>query len=343
MKIFVTGSAGFIGSNFVLEWLSENKGPIISYDKLTYAGNKTNLASCLADSRHTFIHGDICETEKLTKIFNDFRPLLVVNFAAESHVDRSIDSPKLFFDTNVIGALSLFDACHKYFQGLSEENKNKFKVLQISTDEVYGSLSKEDDPFTEENRFKPNSPYSASKASSDHIARSYHATYSLPVLISHCSNNYGPYQHPEKLIPLTILNLISGKKVPVYGEGKQIRDWIFVKDNCEAQIKILEDGEVGQVYNVGGDCERENIEVVELICNILQDLKPSTNSKPYKDLISFVKDRPGHDYRYAINNKKIKSNLLWKPKESFESGLLKTVQWYLQNDKWIKEILEESE
>ena len=342
MNILVTGSAGFIGSNFVMEWLSENQGSVISFDKLTYAGNKLNLASCLSNSRHTFINGDICETEKLLKIFNDFRPIFVVNFAAESHVDRSILSPKLFFDTNVMGTLSLLEVCYKYFQNLSEENKNKFKILHISTDEVYGSLSKGDDPFTEEHRYEPNSPYSASKASSDHIARSYHATYSLPVLISNCSNNYGPYQHPEKLIPLTILNLISGKEVPVYGEGKQIRDWIFVKDNCEAQIKILKEGEVGQVYNVGGENEKENIEVVELICDILQNIKPAPSNKPYKDLISFVKDRPGHDYRYAIDNNKIKANLLWKPKESFESGLRKTVKWYLENGFWIKEILKQT-
>ena len=261
--IFVTGSAGFIGSNFVTEWLSRRKGQVISYDKLTYAGNLMNLDSCLKDSRHTFIKGDICQTDRLTKIFRDFEPSLIINFAAESHVDRSIASPKPFFETNVIGTLGLFEACRRYFETLSGNKKKNFRVLQISSDEVYGSLSKKGKSFTEENRYKPNSPYSASKASSDHIARSYYVSYSLPVLISNCSNNYGPFQHPEKIIPKTITNLLSGKKVPIYGNGQQIRDWLFVKDNCKAQIKILEEGAIGQVYNVGGDNEKENLEVVE--------------------------------------------------------------------------------
>ena len=338
--IFVTGSAGFIGSNFVTMWLEKKKGPVISYDKLTYAGNRNNLNSFLENSKHTFFEGDICQTDNLLNLFREYEPKFIVNFAAESHVDRSITSPHIFFKNNVMGTLSLFEACRQYYSELSENRKDDFRILQISTDEVYGSLSLEEKSFTEENRFKPNSPYSASKASADHIARSYYFTFSLPVLISNCSNNYGPFQHPEKIIPLTILNLLSGRKIPLYGDGRQIRDWIFVKDNCEAQLKILEKGINGEVYNVGGDNEKENIEVVELICEILQEMKPSPASKSYKDLISFVEDRPGHDYRYSIDNSKISGQLGWKPKVPFRSGLQKTVEWYLNNSNWVKEILE---
>jgi len=338
--IFVTGSAGFIGSNFVTMWLEKKKGPVISYDKLTYAGNRNNLNSFLENSKHTFFEGDICQTDNLLNLFREYEPKFIVNFAAESHVDRSITSPHIFFKNNVMGTLSLFEACRQYYSELSENRKDDFRILQISTDEVYGSLSLEEKSFTEENRFKPNSPYSASKASADHIARSYYFTFSLPVLISNCSNNYGPFQHPEKIIPLTILNLLSGRKIPLYGDGRQIRDWIFVKDNCEAQLKILEKGINGEVYNVGGDNEKENIEVVELICEILQEMKPSPASKSYKDLISFVEDRPGHDYRYSIDNSKISGQLGWKPKVPFRSGLKKTVEWYLNNSNWVKEILE---
>ena len=251
--IFVTGSAGFIGSNFVTMWLEKKKGPVISYDKLTYAGNRNNLNSFLENSKHTFFEGDICQIDNLLNLFREYEPKFIVNFAAESHVDRSITSPHIFFKNNVMGTLSLFEACRQYYSELSENRKDDFRILQISTDEVYGSLSLEEKSFTEENRFKPNSPYSASKASADHIARSYYFTFSLPVLISNCSNNYGPFQHPEKIIPLTILNLLSGRKIPLYGDGRQIRDWIFVKDNCEAQLKILEKGINGEVYNVGGD------------------------------------------------------------------------------------------
>ena len=338
--IFVTGSAGFIGSNFVTMWLEKKKGPVISYDKLTYAGNRNNLNSFLENSKHTFFEGDICQIDNLLNLFREYEPKFIVNFAAESHVDRSITSPHIFFKNNVMGTLSLFEACRQYYSELSENRKDDFRILQISTDEVYGSLSLEEKSFTEENRFKPNSPYSASKASADHIARSYYFTFSLPVLISNCSNNYGPFQHPEKIIPLTILNLLSGRKIPLYGDGRQIRDWIFVKDNCEAQLKILEKGINGEVYNVGGDNEKENIEVVELICEILQEMKPSPPSKSYKDLISFVEDRPGHDYRYSIDNSKISGQLGWKPKVPFRSGLQKTVEWYLNNSNWVKEILE---
>ena len=338
--IFVTGSAGFIGSNFVTMWLEKKKGPVISYDKLTYAGNRNNLNSFLENSKHTFFEGDICQIDNLLNLFREYEPKFIVNFAAESHVDRSITSPHIFFKNNVMGTLSLFEACRQYYSELSENRKDDFRILQISTDEVYGSLSLEEKSFTEENRFKPNSPYSASKASADHIARSYYFTFSLPVLISNCSNNYGPFQHPEKIIPLTILNLLSGRKIPLYGDGRQIRDWIFVKDNCEAQLKILEKGINGEVYNVGGDNEKENIEVVELICEILQEMKPSPASKSYKDLISFVEDRPGHDYRYSIDNSKISGQLGWKPKVPFRSGLQKTVEWYLNNSNWVKEILE---
>ena len=321
-------------------WLEKKKGPVISYDKLTYAGNRNNLNSFLENSKHTFFEGDICQTDNLLNLFREYEPKFIVNFAAESHVDRSITSPHIFFKNNVMGTLSLFEACRQYYSELSENRKDDFRILQISTDEVYGSLSLEEKSFTEENRFKPNSPYSASKASADHIARSYNFTFSLPVLISNCSNNYGPFQHPEKIIPLTILNLLSGRKIPLYGDGRQIRDWIFVKDNCEAQLKILEKGINGEVDNVGGDNEKENIEVVELICEILQEMKPSPASKSYKDLISFVEDRPGHDYRYSIDNSKISGQLGWKPKVPFRSGLQKTVEWYLNNSNWVKEILE---
>ena len=335
---FVTGSAGFIGSNFVEMWLDKKKGSVISFDKLTYAGNKNNLKSFIQNSKHTFFEGDICQTEKLLNIFREYEPKYIVNFAAETHVDRSINYPNKFFKNNVIGTLSLFEACRQYYAELPDKKKTDFRILQISTDEVYGSLSLGERSFTEKNRYKPNSPYSASKASGDHIARSYSVTFSLPVLISNCSNNYGPFQHPEKLIPLAILNLLSERKVPVYGDGRQIRDWIFVKDNCEAQIKILENGINGEVYNVGGGNEKENIEVLELLCEILQEIKPSLTT-PYKDLISFVEDRPGHDYRYSMDFSKMSNQLGWKPKESFRTGLQKTVEWYLGNPDWVKEIL----
>ena len=333
--ILVTGAAGFIGSNFVKECLSNPDERVVSLDQLTYAGNLSNLEFCVNNPAHIFVKGDINDEEKVSEILEEYKPNKIVNFAAESHVDRSISSPEIFFQTNVLGTFRLLEASRKYFEGLSKEKKEIFRILHISTDEVYGSLAELEKPFNEENRFKPNSPYSASKASSDHIARSYFKTFSLPVMISNCSNNYGPYQHPEKLIPLTILNLLEDKEIPVYGDGKQIRDWLYVEDHCRAVKTILDNGDIGEVYNVGGNNEMQNIQVIEIICDLLEVYSPRKSGKEYKDLIKFVKDRPGHDTRYAINNNKIKEKLSWIPNESFESGIQKTLQWYLTNKEWV--------
>ena len=333
--ILVTGAAGFIGSNFVKECLSNPDERVVSLDQLTYAGNLSNLEFCVNNPAHIFVKGDINDEEKVSEILEEYKPNKIVNFAAESHVDRSISSPEIFFQTNVLGTFRLLEASRKYFEGLSKEKKEIFRILHISTDEVYGSLTELEEPFNEENRFKPNSPYSASKASSDHIARSYFKTFSLPVMISNCSNNYGPYQHPEKLIPLTILNLLEEKEIPVYGDGKQIRDWLYVEDHCRAIKTILDNGNIGEVYNVGGNSEMQNIQVIETICDLLEVYSPRKSGKEYKDLIKFVKDRPGHDTRYAINNNKIKEKLSWIPNESFESGIQKTLQWYLTNKEWV--------
>ena len=333
--ILVTGAAGFIGSNFVKECLSNPTERVVSLDQLTYAGNLSNLEFCVKNQAHIFVKGDINDEEKVSEILEEYKPNKIVNFAAESHVDRSINSPEIFFQTNVLGTFRLLEASRKYFEGLSKEKKEIFRILHISTDEVYGSLTELEKPFNEENRFKPNSPYSASKASSDHIARSYFKTFSLPIMISNCSNNYGPYQHPEKLIPLTILNLLEDKEIPVYGDGKQIRDWLYVEDHCRAIKTILDNGNIGEVYNVGGNNEMQNIQVIETICDLLEVYSPRKSGKEYKDLIKFVKDRPGHDTRYAINNNKIKEKLSWIPNESFESGIQKTLQWYLTNKEWV--------
>ena len=333
--ILVTGAAGFIGSNFVKECLSNPDERVVSLDQLTYAGNLSNLEFCVNNPAHIFVKGDINDEEKVSEILEEYKPNKIVNFAAESHVDRSISSPEVFFQTNVLGTFRLLEASRKYFEGLSKEKKEIFRILHISTDEVYGSLTELEKPFNEENRFKPNSPYSASKASSDHIARSYFKTFSLPIMISNCSNNYGPYQHPEKLIPLTILNLLEDKEISVYGDGKQIRDWLYVEDHCRAIKTILDNGIIGEVYNVGGNNEMQNIQVIEIICDLLEVYSPRKSGKEYKDLIKFVKDRPGHDTRYAINNNKIKEKLSWIPNESFESGIQKTLQWYLTNKEWV--------
>ena len=333
--ILVTGAAGFIGSNFVKECLSNPDERVVSLDQLTYAGNLSNLEFCVNNPAHIFVKGDINDEEKVSEILEEYKPNKIVNFAAESHVDRSINSPEIFFQTNVLGTFRLLEASRKYFEGLSKEKKEIFRILHISTDEVYGSLTELEKPFNEENRFKPNSPYSASKASSDHIARSYFKTFSLPIMISNCSNNYGPYQHPEKLIPLTILNLLEDKEISVYGDGKQIRDWLYVEDHCRAIKTILDNGDIGEVYNVGGNNEMQNIQVIETICDLLEVYSPRKSGKEYKDLIKFVKDRPGHDTRYAINNNKIKEKLSWIPNESFESGIQKTLQWYLTNKEWV--------
>ena len=334
----MTGGAGFIGSNFVQNWLTSTKEKVINLDKLTYAGNKINLDTCLNDPNHIFIEGDIGDSEKVLKLLEQNKPRAVINFAAESHVDRSIELPSIFFETNVMGTLNLLESCKKYWLSLEGKQKENFRFLHISTDEVYGSLDRFKEGFDEDDPFKPNSPYSASKASSDLLVRSYFKTFNFPVLTSNCSNNFGPHQYPEKLIPLTIFNLIQKKEIPIYGKGDQVRDWLFVTDHCEAIKLILEKGTTGQVYNVGGNNEKENLEVVKEICRKLDSVLPRGDLSSYEELIKFVDDRPGHDLRYAINSKKIKTELGWEPVESFNSGLDKTIQWYLNNPIWLKEI-----
>ncbi|MBP7189945.1 MAG: dTDP-glucose 4,6-dehydratase [Rickettsiaceae bacterium] len=336
--ILVTGGAGFIGSNFVLEWLKlvGDDSRIINLDLLTYAGNMQNLLSVKDNERHHFIRGDIRDHEVVSSIFAQYRPRAVINFAAESHVDRSIEDPKSFLDTNVFGTYNLLEGSSKYFEKLSASSKDSFRFLHISTDEVFGSLSPSDPAFTEESKYEPNSPYSASKASSDHLVRAWHHTYKLPTLITNCSNNYGPFQFPEKLIPVIITSAMEGKNIPIYGDGKNIRDWLFVTDHCSAIRIILEKGRVGQSYNIGGNNEKTNLEVVRMICNLLDKMAPSKFS--YSELISFVTDRPGHDRRYAINASKIQKEFGWYPTETFESGIEKTVAWYIENSPWVDSI-----
>jgi len=337
--ILITGSAGFIGSNFTKYFLSKSKEAITSYDKLTYAGDLINFSSIKEKDLHSFIEGDISDEKKLNKILSELKPRAIINFAAETHVDKSIQAPEIFFKTNVMGTFSLLTSTVEYWRKLKKTEKENFRFLHVSTDEVYGSLDKHQDAFTEENSFKPNSPYSASKASSDHIVRSFNKTYGLPTLTSNCSNNYGPYQYPEKIIPLTIINLLNGKKIPIYGDGKQIRDWLYVKDHCRALLKILDQGKVGEIYNVGGRNQIKNIDLVELICNLLENFGAG-KSNNLKNLIDHVKDRPGHDTRYEINTSKISNDLGWQPKETFETGMTKTVSWYLDNYEWIEKILD---
>ncbi len=334
--ILVTGGAGFIGSNFVLNWLSEIKEPIVNVDKLTYAGNLSNLA-LVEKVNHYFIRGDICDKELLLAILKKYQPRAIIHFAAESHVDRSIHGPSEFIKTNIEGTFNLLEISRNYWTNLTGEGKKNFRFLHVSTDEVFGSLSYSDSPFTEKSPYLPNSPYSASKASSDHLVRAWFHTYGLPILIGNCSNNYGPFQFPEKLIPLMILNALSGKKLPIYGDGKQIRDWLYVIDHCNALQKILFEGIPGETYNIGGQNEKTNLSVVIKICDLLDKLSPGKNS--YKDQIIFIKDRPGHDIRYAINSKKIVDKLNWVPKENFDTGIEKTVNWYLQNKQWINKII----
>ena len=337
--ILVTGGAGFIGSNFVLDWFKVSDEPIINLDALTYAGNLQNLESLNNDKRHIFIHGNICDKELVTSLFSRYRPRAVVHFAAESHVDRSIFGPDLFFQTNVMGTLNLLECAKRFFENeLSELDKNNFRFLHVSTDEVYGSLGENDPAFTEETPYRPNSPYSSSKAASDHAVRAWFHTYGLPVLTTNCSNNYGPYQFPEKLIPLIITNALSRKPLPIYGDGLNIRDWLYVGDHCDAIRCVLTKGVPGETYNVGGHNERNNITIVKTICSILDELKPHPDGS-YADLITFVKDRPGHDKRYAINSAKLKSELGWQPKECFETGIRKTVQWYLAHQSWVENVL----
>jgi dTDP-glucose 4,6-dehydratase len=336
--ILVTGGAGFIGSNFVLEWLAQLDEPVINLDALTYAGNRENLAALDGDIRHIFVKGDIGDFDLVAKLLAEHRPRAIVNFAAESHVDRSIHGPEDFIQTNIVGTFRLLEAARAYHGRLDESAKKQFRFLHVSTDEVYGSLAKDDPAFSETNRYEPNSPYSASKAASDHLVRAYHHTYGLPVLTTNCSNNYGPYHFPEKLIPLVIHNALAGKPLPIYGDGQQIRDWLYVKDHCSAIRCVLEAGGVGEVYNVGGWNEKPNLDVVHTLCAILDELSPRADGKPYKEQITYVQDRPGHDRRYAIDAGKLERELGWKPAETFETGIRKTVQWYLDNQAWVSNV-----
>jgi dTDP-glucose 4,6-dehydratase len=336
--ILVTGSAGFIGSNFVLDWLAQSDEPVINLDALTYAGNLDNLVSLKSDERHIFVHGDIGNFQLVSQLLAEHQPRAVINFAAESHVDRSIHGPEDFIQTNIVGTFHLLEAVRAYYGQLGKEAQNKFRFLHVSTDEVYGSLAKDDPAFAETNRYEPNSPYSASKAASDHLVRAYHHTYGLPVLTTNCSNNYGPYHFPEKLIPLVIHNALGGKPLPIYGDGQQIRDWLYVKDHCSAIRRVLEAGKLGEVYNVGGWNEKANLDVVHTLCAILDELSPRADGKAYREQITYVKDRPGHDRRYAIDASKIECELGWKPAETFETGIKKTVQWYLDNQAWVENV-----
>ncbi len=336
--ILVTGGAGFIGANFVLAWVKQGLGTVVNLDKLTYAGNLENLTSLQHNPQHIFVHGDIGDQVLLAQLLAEHQPCAVVNFAAESHVDRSIQGPEDFIQTNVVGTFHLLEAVRAYWGHLSAEHQQAFRFLHVSTDEVYGSLGKDDAAFTETTAYAPNSPYSASKAASDHLVRAYHHTYGLPTLTTNCSNNYGPYHFPEKLIPLVIHNALVGKPLPIYGNGQQVRDWLFVEDHCAAIRRVLESGKVGEVYNVGGWNEQSNIDVVRTLCRMLDAKKPRADGKPYADQITFVQDRPGHDLRYAIDATKIAKELGWKPVETFDSGIEKTVNWYLENQDWVNNI-----
>ena len=337
---FVTGGCGFIGANFIQYLLNKTKPKsVINLDKLTYAGNQKNLADFEQDSRYIFVHGDICDAELVSKLFTEYQPNYIVNFAAESHVDRSIDGPAEFIQTNIVGTSVLLQEALKYYSTLKGGGSERFRFHHVSPDEVFGSLS-DSGFFTEETPYDPSSPYSASKASSDHLIRAWHRTFDLPVLISNCSNNYGPYQFPEKLIPLMILNCLEEKPLPVYGTGENIRDWLYVEDHCDAIYTILQKGTIGETYNVGGNNEIKNIQIVEEICDVLNDIHPAGSGKSYHELITFVKDRPGHDFRYAIDASKLKKEIGWEPKESFNTGIQKTIEWYLKNEEWWRIIQE---
>ncbi len=335
--ILVTGGAGFIGSNFVNDWLAQRDEPVLNVDKLTYAGNLGNLAALAGDPRHIFVQGDICDTALMASLLITYRPRQIVHFAAESHVDRSIHDPGAFIQTNVNGTFSLLEAARAFWSTLAGEEKAAFRFLHVSTDEVYGTLGPSDAPFTETTPYAPNSPYSASKAASDHLVRSYFHTYGMPVVTTNCSNNYGPCHFPEKLIPLIITNARAGKALPIYGDGQQVRDWLYVGDHCAAIRRVLEDGRLGEVYNVGGWNEMANLTVVTTLCDILDELAPKANGS-YRDQITYVQDRPGHDRRYAIDARKIERELQWKPAETFETGIRKTVKWYLDNDDWVSNV-----
>lgn len=337
--IIVTGGAGFIGSNFVLDWLAQADEAVLNLDALTYAGNLENVSSLANDPRHIFVHGDIGDSALIDSLLSQYQPRAIINFAAESHVDRSIHGPEDFIQTNIVGAFHLLESVRAYWNQLDSNAQQAFRFLHVSTDEVYGSLSKTDPAFTENNRYEPNSPYSASKAASDHLVRAYHHTYGLPVLTTNCSNNYGPYHFPEKLIPLMIVNALAGKALPVYGDGQQIRDWLYVKDHCSAIRCVLANGRVGETYNVGGWNEKPNIDIVNMVCSLLDDLRPRADAKSYSDQITYVTDRPGHDRRYAIDASKIERELGWKPAETFETGIRKTISWYLDNQDWVANVL----
>ncbi|WP_426320978.1 dTDP-glucose 4,6-dehydratase [Pseudoduganella sp. R-43] len=337
--ILVTGGAGFIGANFVLDWLAQSDEALVNLDILSYAGNRETLAALEGDARHIFVQGDIGDAALVARLLAEHRPRAIVNFAAESHVDRSIHGPEAFIQTNIVGTFHLLEAVRAYWGSLEGEDKANFRFLHVSTDEVYGSLGKQDPAFTETNRYEPNSPYSASKAASDHLVRAYHHTYGLPVLTTNCSNNYGPYHFPEKLIPLVIHNALAGKPLPIYGDGQQIRDWLYVKDHCSAIRRVLEAGVPGETYNVGGWNEKANLDVVHTLCAILDELQPRTDGQSYRTQVTFVKDRPGHDKRYAIDASKLERELGWRPVETFESGIRKTVQWYLANQPWVQNVI----
>lgn len=336
--ILVTGGAGFIGSNFVLAWVKQGLGNVVNLDKLTYAGNLENLVSIEHSGHHVFVHGDIGDQHLVAKLLAEHKPRAIVNFAAESHVDRSIHGPEDFIQTNIVGTFHLLEAVRAYWGELNTVDKANFRFLHVSTDEVYGSLGKDDPAFTETTPYAPNSPYSASKASSDHLVRSYHHTYGLPTLTTNCSNNYGPYHFPEKLIPLVIHNALANQPLPVYGNGLQVRDWLYVEDHCAAIRRVLEAGKVGEVYNVGGWNEKTNIDIVRTLCRMLDAKQPRANGQSYADLITYVADRPGHDIRYAIDATKIATELGWKPTQTFETGIEKTVNWYLANQDWVNNI-----
>ena len=338
MTILVTGAAGFIGSNFVLDWLEQSNEPVVNLDLLTYAGNLENLMELEGDPRHQFVRGNIGDRNLVANLLADTKPRAVINFAAESHVDRSIHGPGEFIQTNIVGTFNLLESVRGFWNDLPEDQKTTFRFLHVSTDEVYGSLSKEDPPFSETNPYEPNSPYSASKAASDHLVRAWHHTYGLPVLTTNCSNNYGPYHFPEKLIPLCILNALNGKPLPIYGDGQQVRDWLYVKDHCSAIRRVLEAGQLGETYNVGGWNEKANLDVVHTLCAILDELQPRADGQSYTTQITFVQDRPGHDRRYAIDARKLEKELGWKPQETFETGIRKTVQWYLENQEWVNHV-----
>jgi dTDP-glucose 4,6-dehydratase len=339
MTILVTGAAGFIGSNFVLDWLTQSTEEVVSLDLLTYAGSVQNLSSLNQNPHHHFVKGNIGDRNLVSELLKKYQVRAIVNFAAESHVDRSIHEPKDFIETNIVGTYNLLESARNYWNGLDQNLKKDFRFLHISSDEVYGSLDLTDPPSNESDPYKPNSPYSASKAASDHLVRAWFQTYTLPVLTVNSANNYGPYQFPEKLIPLCILNALNGKSLPIYGDGQQIRDWLYVKDHSSAIREILKQGQIGETYNVGGQNEKTNLEVVETLCAILNELKPKTSGKSYADQITFVKDRSGHDRRYAIDASKLERDLGWRPQETFETGLRKTVLWYLENDAWMNHVV----